>query len=76
MTPQKDKAFAFKALHDRPGMFVLPNPWDVGSARILAGLARSKAWWLAPVASKTRRATGRLPIPSRISRKPAASFIN
>ena len=38
MTPQKDKAFAFKALHDRPGMFVLPNPWDVGSARILAGL--------------------------------------
>tara|TARA_R110000787_G_scaffold4726_18_gene17963 strand:- start:12 stop:845 length:834 start_codon:yes stop_codon:yes gene_type:complete len=38
MTPQKDKAFAFKALHDLPGMFVLPNPWDVGSARILAGL--------------------------------------
>ena len=38
MTPQKDKAFAFKALHDNEGMFVLPNPWDVGSARILAGL--------------------------------------
>ncbi|MFH1517689.1 MAG: isocitrate lyase/phosphoenolpyruvate mutase family protein [Pseudomonadota bacterium] len=38
MTPQKDKAFAFKALHDLPGMFVLPNPWDAGSARILAGL--------------------------------------
>ncbi|KDA03489.1 isocitrate lyase/PEP mutase family protein [Hyphomonas oceanitis] len=38
MTTQKDKAFAFKALHDNPGMFVLPNPWDVGSARVLAGL--------------------------------------
>jgi 2-methylisocitrate lyase-like PEP mutase family enzyme len=41
MTLQKDKAFAFKALHDRPGLFVLPNPWDVGSARILAGLGFS-----------------------------------
>jgi 2-methylisocitrate lyase-like PEP mutase family enzyme len=28
----------FRALHDDPGVFVLPNPWDVGSARILAGL--------------------------------------
>src|SRR4029077_14939423 len=26
------------ALHDGPGAFVIPNPWDVGSARILAGL--------------------------------------
>ena len=38
MTTQKDKAFAFKALHDNDGLFVLPNPWDVGSARMLAGL--------------------------------------
>jgi 2-methylisocitrate lyase-like PEP mutase family enzyme len=38
MTTQKDKAFAFKALHDGPDMFVIPNPWDVGSARILSGL--------------------------------------
>ena len=36
MTPQTTKAAAFKALHERPGMFILPNPWDVGSARILA----------------------------------------
>jgi len=28
---------AFRALHER-GCFVIPNPWDVGSARILAGL--------------------------------------
>jgi 2-methylisocitrate lyase-like PEP mutase family enzyme len=35
---QKEKATAFRALHDGPGAFVIPNPWDVGSARILAGL--------------------------------------
>ena len=35
---QHDKATRFRALHDGPGTFVIPNPWDVGSARILAGL--------------------------------------
>jgi 2-methylisocitrate lyase-like PEP mutase family enzyme len=32
------KAERFKALHHGPGAFVIPNPWDVGSARMLAGL--------------------------------------
>jgi 2-methylisocitrate lyase-like PEP mutase family enzyme len=35
---QAQKAARFRALHDRPGTFVIPNPWDAGSARILAGL--------------------------------------
>jgi 2-methylisocitrate lyase-like PEP mutase family enzyme len=35
---QKEKAVRFRALHVGPGPFVIPNPWDVGSARILAGL--------------------------------------
>jgi 2-methylisocitrate lyase-like PEP mutase family enzyme len=35
---QNEKATRFRALHDGPGAFVIPNPWDVGSARILAGL--------------------------------------
>jgi 2-methylisocitrate lyase-like PEP mutase family enzyme len=35
---QNEKAARFRALHDGPGTFVIPNPWDVGSARILAGL--------------------------------------
>jgi 2-methylisocitrate lyase-like PEP mutase family enzyme len=35
---QKDKAARFRALHDGSGVFVIPNPWDVASARILAGL--------------------------------------
>jgi 2-methylisocitrate lyase-like PEP mutase family enzyme len=29
---------AFRALHAGPGAFVMPNPWDAGSARILAAL--------------------------------------
>lgn len=29
------RAEAFSALHQRDGIFVLPNPWDAGSARIL-----------------------------------------
>ena len=35
---QSDKAVRFKALHQGPGVFVMPNPWDAGSARVLAGL--------------------------------------
>jgi 2-methylisocitrate lyase-like PEP mutase family enzyme len=29
---------AFRALHARPGIFVIPNPWNAGSARILTAL--------------------------------------
>jgi 2-methylisocitrate lyase-like PEP mutase family enzyme len=35
---QTEKAERFRALHDGPGTFVIPNPWDVGTARILAAL--------------------------------------
>jgi 2-methylisocitrate lyase-like PEP mutase family enzyme len=35
---QGDKATRFQALHQGPGAFVIPNPWDAGSARVLAGL--------------------------------------
>lgn len=35
---QHDKALRFRALHDAPEAFVIPNPWDIGSAKILAGL--------------------------------------
>lgn len=33
-----ETAAAFRRLHEGPGAFVIPNPWDVGSARVLAGL--------------------------------------
>ena len=35
---QSEKAARFRALHEAPGAFVIPNPWDGGSARILAAL--------------------------------------
>jgi 2-methylisocitrate lyase-like PEP mutase family enzyme len=35
---QHEKAERFRALHEAPGAFIIPNPWDAVSARILAGL--------------------------------------
>lgn len=35
---QAEKANRFQALHRRPGAFVIPNPWDAGTARILESL--------------------------------------
>ena len=38
---QADKAKTFQALHARAGAFVIPNPWDAGTARILTHLGFS-----------------------------------
>jgi len=35
---QLAKAIAFKALHERPQPFVIPNPWDRGTALLLQNL--------------------------------------
>jgi 2-methylisocitrate lyase-like PEP mutase family enzyme len=35
---QHDKAIAFRRLHDDESLFVMPNPWDAGSAKMLATL--------------------------------------
>ncbi len=35
---QLDKANAFRALHAAAGAFVIPNPWDAGTARMLESL--------------------------------------
>ncbi len=35
---QAEKAERFQALHAQPGAFVIPNPWDAGTARILTAL--------------------------------------
>ena len=32
------KAEAFKQLHEQAGIFVVPNPWDAGSAKVLASI--------------------------------------
>jgi 2-methylisocitrate lyase-like PEP mutase family enzyme len=36
MLTQSEKGRAFRALHERKQAFVIPNPWDIGSARLLA----------------------------------------
>src|SRR6185437_5928451 len=36
MPTQLQKAEAFRALHARSGAFIIPNPWDAGTARLLA----------------------------------------
>lgn len=33
---QAEKGSAFREMHTRNGAFVIPNPWDIGSARLLA----------------------------------------
>jgi 2-methylisocitrate lyase-like PEP mutase family enzyme len=38
MNNQKDKCEAFKSLHHTGEAFIIPNPWDIGSAKILQGL--------------------------------------
>lgn len=38
MTTQQQRGEAFRALHQRDGLLVLPNPWDAGSAKMLAHL--------------------------------------
>ena len=38
MRTQAEKALAFQQLHRRPGAFIIPNPWDAGTARLLASL--------------------------------------
>jgi 2-methylisocitrate lyase-like PEP mutase family enzyme len=38
MLTQAEKGRAFRALHERESAFIIPNPWDVGTARLLARL--------------------------------------
>jgi 2-methylisocitrate lyase-like PEP mutase family enzyme len=38
MLTQAEKGKIFRGLHERNGAFIIPNPWDVGTARLLAHL--------------------------------------
>ena len=38
MNTQAQRASAFRALHERDGAFIIPNPWDAGTARLLTAL--------------------------------------
>jgi 2-methylisocitrate lyase-like PEP mutase family enzyme len=38
---QAEKSTQFRKLHEGPGAFIIPNPWDAGTARMLAALGFS-----------------------------------
>ena len=38
MLTQAEKGRRFRALHERDGAFLIPNPWDIGTARLLANM--------------------------------------
>jgi 2-methylisocitrate lyase-like PEP mutase family enzyme len=38
MATRREKYEAFRGLHERAGAFVIPNPWNAGTARILTAL--------------------------------------
>lgn len=38
MATKTEKGQTFRALHERDGAFVIPNPWDAGSARLFDAL--------------------------------------
>lgn len=35
---REQKYLSFRAMHERPGLFVMPNPWNAGTARILTAM--------------------------------------
>jgi 2-methylisocitrate lyase-like PEP mutase family enzyme len=67
---QLDKARLFQALHQRSGTFVMPNAWDAGSARVLAGLG------FAAIATSSGACAGSLGrLDGKISREEALTHI-
>lgn len=57
MASQADKGRAFRALHDQTKTFIIPNPWDAGSARILEAMGFAA---LATTSGGFANSTGRL----------------
>lgn len=53
-TSQTERALRFEALHKAPGIFIIANAWDAGSARILTGLG------FAAIATSSGAAAGTL----------------
>jgi len=57
MSTQSDKAAAFVRLRQKEGAFVIPNPWDAGTARVLEGTGFEA---LATTSSGFARSIGRV----------------
>src|ERR1700761_9491992 len=71
------KAEAFRRLHERPGIFVAPNPWDAGSARVLESLGfKALATTSAGLAFSLGKPDGHASITREETLKSARDIIN
>ncbi|MGD0858630.1 MAG: isocitrate lyase/phosphoenolpyruvate mutase family protein [Terracidiphilus sp.] len=68
MPTQTEKALWFQALHQRPEILVVANPWDVGTARILTSLGFSA---LSTTSAGLANSLGRRDRTESVSRKEA-----
>ena len=66
MQSQRQRAEQFRALHQRPGIFVMPNPWDAGSAKLFASLGFEA---MATTSQGLANALGRVDGALRVSRE-------
>jgi 2-methylisocitrate lyase-like PEP mutase family enzyme len=68
MIDQKEKCEAFAALHRGDDVFVIPNPWDAGSARLLEGLGfKAIATTSAGLATTLAKADGRVTLDEKLA---------
>ena len=63
---REEKYDAFRALHERPGIFLIPNPWDAGSSRILTALGFEA---LATTSAGYAFSIGRSDLPGSLTRE-------
>ena len=68
MSSDQNAATRFKALHDRGGIFVMPNPWDAGTAKILQHLGFEA---IATASAALAVSLGRADAARQVSRKEA-----
>lgn len=67
MTTQAKKAQAFKTLHEKDEVFIIPNPWDAGSARLMQGLGfKALATTSAGFAQSLGRLDGQVSVDEKI----------
>lgn len=65
--PQFKKAQSFKSLHELNETFVIPNPWDAGSARLLQGMGfKALATTSAGFAQSLGRLDGQVSVEEKI----------
>src|SRR5436190_3481260 len=65
MVTQAEKGRLFRELHQRPGILILPNPWDAGTAKLLASVGLEA---LATTSLGMANALGRVDAEGSVSR--------